>query len=357
MRGSNLRRLTDRALRLVAAAILFQTLYFKFTGAPESVYIFSTLHMEPWGRLGSAVAELAAGVLLLLPATAALGALAAAGVMGGAILSHLTILGIEVEGDGGLLFGLAVAVLAASLGIAWLRRTELPFLGYRLALDRRHRRHGPSSIAAQTSCRHVASGDGRSGKRVLILGGGFGGVYTALELERALRWDDEVEVTLVNRDNFFLFTPMLHEVAASDLDLTNIVSPIRKMLRRVDFFEGEAIEVDLGQRRATLRHGSDRHNHVVRYDALVLGLGSAAAGPGRSTSAWWPRPIGSWRTTSAKAASAPTSSTVSTSCPCGYRRCASGLPTSPPSWSSSCAAFPGAWARRFAVSLPRPSSA
>jgi NADH dehydrogenase len=274
MRPWNLRRVTDWTLRLVAAAILFQTLFFKFTGAPESVYIFSTLHMEPWGRFGSGVAELVAGVLLLLPATVILGAMLSAAVIGGAILGHLTVLGIEVEGDGGLLFGLAVVVFLASLAIAWLRRAEIPFVGERLAPRRPHRRHGASSIAAQTSCRHPVARQGGAGKRVLILGGGFGGVYTALELERALLWDDEVEVMLVNREKFFLFTPMLHEVAASDLDLTNIVSPIRKMLRRVDFFEGEAVDVDLTARRVTLRHGSDRHTHAVQYDVLVLGLGS-----------------------------------------------------------------------------------
>ncbi len=110
--------------------------------------------------------------------------------------------------------------------------------------------------------------------RVLILGGGFAGVYTALELEKRLRRDEPVEVLLVNRDNFFLFTPMLHEVAASDLDLTNIVCPVRKMLRRVDFFAGDVTAIDLGTRKVTLRHGSDGHTHEVGYDSLVLALGS-----------------------------------------------------------------------------------
>jgi len=74
--------------------------------------------------------------------------------------------------------------------------------------------------------------------RVVILGGGFGGLYVAIELEKTLARDADVEVTLVNRENFFLFTPMLHEVAASDLDLTNIVNPVRKLLQRVNFFCG-----------------------------------------------------------------------------------------------------------------------
>jgi putative oxidoreductase len=116
-------------LQLAAAGILFQTLFFKFTGAPESVYIFSTLGMEPVGRLGSGVAELVASVLLLTPATITLGALLAMGVMSGAIVSHLTVLGIEVQGDGGLLFALAVAVFISSAIVLLLRRTELPYIG------------------------------------------------------------------------------------------------------------------------------------------------------------------------------------------------------------------------------------
>jgi NADH dehydrogenase len=111
-------------------------------------------------------------------------------------------------------------------------------------------------------------------KRVLILGGGFGGVYAALELEKRLGGDQDVQITLVNRENFFLFTPMLHEVAASDLDLTNIVSPVRKLLRSADFFEGDVIGVDLPGKTVTVSHGSDRHVHVTPYDYLVVALGS-----------------------------------------------------------------------------------
>lgn len=123
------------AAQIVVAAILLQTLFFKFTGAPESVYIFETLGLEPWGRIGSGIAELAASSLLLLPATAALGALIALGVILGAIGAHLTRLGIEVQGDGGLLFALALVVLAGSLTVLWLRRRELPVVGARFARD------------------------------------------------------------------------------------------------------------------------------------------------------------------------------------------------------------------------------
>lgn len=111
-------------------------------------------------------------------------------------------------------------------------------------------------------------------KQIVILGGGFGGLYAALEFERALASRDDIEVTLVNRDNFFLFTPMLHEVAASDLDLTHIVNPIRKLLKRVRFFAGEVESLDLTNRTVAVSHGQERHAHELPFDHLVLGLGS-----------------------------------------------------------------------------------
>ena len=120
-------------LQVVASAILYQTLFFKFSGAEESRYIFRTLGMEPAGRIASGIAELIAVVLLLHPRTPVFGAMLAAGVISGAIASHLTRLGIVVQDDGGLLFGLAVTVLLASLGILWVRRHQIPFLGPVLA--------------------------------------------------------------------------------------------------------------------------------------------------------------------------------------------------------------------------------
>jgi hypothetical protein len=118
--------------QLTAAAILAQTLFFKFTGAPESKYIFSTLGIEPWGRIGTGVFELIAVVLLLYPRTSVLGAVLAVGLMGGAIMGHLTKLGIEVQGDHGLLFKLAITVMLASVIVVVLRRRELPIVGDRL---------------------------------------------------------------------------------------------------------------------------------------------------------------------------------------------------------------------------------
>lgn len=122
-------RILSWALRLTAAAILLQTLFFKFTGAEESVYIFSTLGVEPWGRYASGAVELVAAILLLVPATAVLGAILCVGIAGGALMSHLTVLGIDVRGDGGLLFSLAIAVLVSALGVAAIHRREIPFLG------------------------------------------------------------------------------------------------------------------------------------------------------------------------------------------------------------------------------------
>src|SRR5881409_4422633 len=106
---------------------------------------------------------------------------------------------------------------------------------------------------------------GHTRKQVLVLGGGFGGLYAALELERTVARNPDVEVTLVNRENFFLFTPMLHEVAASDLDLSHIVNPIRKLLRRVRFFDGDVESIDLAKRRVTVAHAQGAHRHELEY--------------------------------------------------------------------------------------------
>lgn len=112
----------------VAAAILAQTLFFKFTGAAESRFIFTALGVEPWGRFATGLLELVAVVLLLTPRWAAWGGMLSLGLMSGAILGHLTRLGLVVRNDGGLLFGLAITVFLAAAGVVWLRRFQLPFL-------------------------------------------------------------------------------------------------------------------------------------------------------------------------------------------------------------------------------------
>lgn len=118
--------------RVAVALILLQTLFFKFTGAPESVYIFTTVGQEPWGRYGSGVVELIASVLLFVPGAVAVGALLALGTMGGAIFFHLTKLGIVVQDDGGLLFMLALVVAGCSAFLLFVFRRTLPVVGARL---------------------------------------------------------------------------------------------------------------------------------------------------------------------------------------------------------------------------------
>ena len=113
-------------------------------------------------------------------------------------------------------------------------------------------------------------------QRIVILGGGFGGVYAAMQLERALADRPEIELVLVSRENYFSFTPMLHEVAASDVDLTHIVNPVRKLLRRTRFFVGDVAGIDLERRCVRVLHGSrdDAHHHDLDFGQLVLALGS-----------------------------------------------------------------------------------
>jgi uncharacterized membrane protein YphA (DoxX/SURF4 family) len=115
-------------VRLTAVVILLQTLYFKFSGAEESVYIFSTLGIEPYGRIGSGVVELIASILILIPKTTLIGALLGLGTMLGAIFSHLFILGIEVKNDGGELFILAIITLLCCSFLVFQNRNSIPDL-------------------------------------------------------------------------------------------------------------------------------------------------------------------------------------------------------------------------------------
>lgn len=132
---SKTRQVVDWICRLTAAVILLQTLFFKFTGAPESVYIFTRVGMEPWGRYGSGAAELIAAVLLLTPRLAWAGALLVLGVISGAIVSHLTVLGIVVQDDGGLLFSLAIIVFLSCSVTAFLHRGRIPVVGRLLKIQ------------------------------------------------------------------------------------------------------------------------------------------------------------------------------------------------------------------------------
>jgi NADH dehydrogenase len=114
-----------------------------------------------------------------------------------------------------------------------------------------------------------------SRQRIVILGGGFAGVYAALRLEKSLARDPDVEVLLVSRDNFLLFTPMLHEVATGELAPTDIVNPLRKLLRRVNLFLGEVESIDLPGKKVTASHGDGHHHHELPYDHLILALGAS----------------------------------------------------------------------------------
>ena len=112
-------------LRILPALILLQTLFYKFSGADESVFIFSELGMEPWGRIGSGIMELIAALLLLYPRTTHIGAALGMGLMAGAIFFHLTKLGISVRGDGGLLFVYALLVFISCGILLFIHRREL----------------------------------------------------------------------------------------------------------------------------------------------------------------------------------------------------------------------------------------
>ena len=116
-------------LSLIVAGVLLQTLFFKFTGAPESIYIFEKTGLGDVGRIGSGIVELIAAILILIPRTRVVGAILSLGVVSGAILFHLTSLGIEIQGDGGLLFYLALTVFTCSAVLILLHRKTIPVIG------------------------------------------------------------------------------------------------------------------------------------------------------------------------------------------------------------------------------------
>jgi putative oxidoreductase len=119
-------RITSWICRIIAASIMIETLFFKFTGAPESVYIFSKMNMEAWWRYGQGIWELAASILLLTPRLGWAGGILTLGAIGAAIVSHLTVLGIEIQGDGGLLFGMAIVTFLCGFVVTFIHRHEIP---------------------------------------------------------------------------------------------------------------------------------------------------------------------------------------------------------------------------------------
>ena len=132
MGNSKIKKIVSWIVALITSVILLQTLYFKFNAAPESVYIFSTLGIEPWGRIVSGCSELIASILILIPAVRWLGAALGLGIISGAIVAHLTKLGIEVQGDGGFLFILAVIVFVCCAITLYLEKQKLNLLYVRL---------------------------------------------------------------------------------------------------------------------------------------------------------------------------------------------------------------------------------
>lgn len=115
-------------VKLIAVVILVQTLFFKFSGAEESIYIFTKLGVEPYGRIGSGIVELVASILILIPRTTLLGALLGFGTMLGAIFSHLFVLGISVKNDGGELFALAIITLLCCTLLIFKEKSKIPGL-------------------------------------------------------------------------------------------------------------------------------------------------------------------------------------------------------------------------------------
>jgi uncharacterized membrane protein YphA (DoxX/SURF4 family) len=120
--------------RLVAAIILLQTLYFKFTGQPESVELFTKLGVEPWGRIGTGILELITSILLLVPRTVLYGAFMGSGIMSGAILSHIAVLGIISDNDGGQLFIMAIIVLFCCASLLFIHQSQIRMLIHKIQI-------------------------------------------------------------------------------------------------------------------------------------------------------------------------------------------------------------------------------
>ena len=118
--------IVNAILRIIPAVILLQTLFYKFSAAPESVYVFEQLGLEPWGRIGLGIVELIVAILILIPRTTWLGALLGIGIMFGAIFSHVTKLGIVVQNDGGTLFVLALVTFISCVILVWINRKQIP---------------------------------------------------------------------------------------------------------------------------------------------------------------------------------------------------------------------------------------
>src|SRR6266498_734745 len=115
---------------------------------------------------------------------------------------------------------------------------------------------------------------GQEKKRVVILGGGFGGLYTARFLEKALRRHEDFEILLINKENYFVFQPMLAEVVSGNIGMLDTVSPIRRLLPRTDLHVREVESIDIHEQTITTTPGLRPHPNIIHYDYLVLALGN-----------------------------------------------------------------------------------
>ncbi len=127
-----MKKAIDLGFRILIAVILLQTLRYKFTAHPDSVYIFNKIGLEPYGRIAIGILELISAILILIPKTIWLGASLTVGIISGAIIMHITIIGIEVNNDGGTLFYMALLIFTLALFVLWKNRKNIPIIGKRL---------------------------------------------------------------------------------------------------------------------------------------------------------------------------------------------------------------------------------
>lgn len=257
-------RWVDLFCRLIAALIMGQTLIFKFGGAEESVYIFSALGAEPFGRIASGILELISAMFLIVSPFAVIGAILGLGLMTGAVLSHLLFLGIEVLGDGGLLFGLAVVVLS-SCAVVLVLRSRGFILRESSNLAGRGVGDEPMPGISARTCTIIPKLP--SYPRVVVVGGGFGG----LQVVRALK-NAPVEVLLFDRRNYYLFQPLLYQIATAALNPSQIAVPLRLAAERqanTTIYLAEVHSVDLA--RSVVAVGNQRTEYT--YDYLVVAAG------------------------------------------------------------------------------------
>lgn len=254
----------DLIARGLVVIIFSQTLYFKFSAAPESVFIFSALAAEPVGRLAIGVFEGFAVLLLVANRTAAFGAILSVFLMLGAVACHVLFLGVEVQHDNGLLFALALIAILAAIIVLTLRARSFILVEKERTGDA-HKILPEFNRLIAGQCRTLPDISGAP--RVIVVGGGFGG----LEIVRALR-NSKAEVLLFDKRNYHLFQPLLYQVATAALNPSQIAIPLRMAAERqpnTSIYLAEVQKVDLSRKRVFV--GVDGTEY--KYDYLVLAAG------------------------------------------------------------------------------------